>query len=195
MHGHAGAGFGDHHAKIVIDLEDSYRGTRRTLSLRVPERAADGRVTFKERQLEVNIPQGVHEGQHLRLVGQGGAGSGGQPAGDLYLEIAFRPHRHFRVDGPDVYLELPVAPWEAATGATIAAALPDGSVQLTIPPGSSSGRKLRLKGKGLPGQPPGDLYAVLKVTAPVPESAAAREAYAALARAFPGFDPRSELGS
>jgi len=95
---------GDHHAKIVIDLEDAYRGARRTISLRVPVIDAQGQVTLEERQLDVNIPKGVREGQHLRLAGQGGAGHGSGPAGDLYLEIAFRPHDHFRVDGRDVYL-------------------------------------------------------------------------------------------
>ena len=132
----------------------------------------------------------MREGQHLRLVGQGGGSEGRGPAGDLYLEIAFRPHPHFRVDGRDVYMDLPVAPWEAAVGATVAAQTPDGSVQLTVPAGSDAGRKLRLKGKGLPGHPPGDLYANLVIKVPPPDSRAAADAYAALARAFPGFDPR-----
>jgi len=184
---------GDHHAKVLIDLEDAYRGARRTISLRVPVVDAQGQVTLQERQLDVNIPKGVREGQHLRLAGQGGPGHGGGPAGDLYLEIAFKPHPHFRVDGRDVYLDLAVAPWEAALGATVMAPTPDGGVQLTIPPGSSSGRKLRLKGKGLPGNPPGDMYAVLGITAPPAESPAAKDAYAALARIFPHFNPRSAL--
>ena len=184
---------GDHHAKIVIDLEDAYRGARRTISLRTPVADAQGRVTLQERQLDVNIPKGVREGQHLRLAGQGSAGQGGGPAGDLYLEIAFRPHGQFRVDGRDVYLHLPIAPWEAALGATVQAPTPEGSVQLTIPPGSSSGRKLRLKGKGLPGATPGDLYAVLEISVPPADSAQANEAYGALARAFPDYNPRSAL--
>src|SRR5207248_7031994 len=117
-----------------------------------------GRVTMQERQLDVVIPKGVREGQHLRLAGQGGAGIGSGPAGDLYLEIAFRPDPRFRVDGRDVYLDLPVAPWEAALGATVTAPTPDGSVQLTVPPGSAAGRKLRLRGKGIPGEPTGDMY-------------------------------------
>jgi len=181
---------GDHHAKIVIDLEDAYRGARRTVSLRVPVTDAQGRTTLQERQLDVNIPKGMREGQHLRLAGQGGPGSGGGPAGDLYLEIAFRPHPHFRVDGRDVYLDLPVTPWEAALGAQVDAPTPDGRVQLGIPSGSAPGRKLRLKGKGLPGNPPGDMYAVLHIVAPPATTEASKEAYAALARAFPHFDPR-----
>ena len=183
----------DHHAKVLIDLEDAYRGARRTISLRMPVVDAQGRVTLQERQLDVNIPKGVREGQHLRLAGQGGPGHAGGPAGDLYLEIGFRPHAHFRVDGHDVYLDLPIAPWEAALGAAVTAPTPDGGVQLTIPPGSSSGRKLRLKGKGLPGNPPGDMYVVLSITAPPAQTPTAKEAYAALARAFPDFNPRSAL--
>jgi curved DNA-binding protein len=183
----------DHNAKVLIDLTDAYRGARRTLSLRVPVVDAQGQATVQERQLDVNIPKGVREGQHLRLAGQGGPGHGGAPAGDLYLELAFRPHPHFRVDGRDVYLTLPIAPWEAALGATVTVPTPDGGVQLTIPSGSSSGRKLRLKGKGLPAKPPGDMYAVLEITTPPAQSPAAKEAYAALARAFPAFNPRSEL--
>jgi curved DNA-binding protein len=192
-HGPQQAAGTDHHAKITIDLEDAYGGARRSVSLRVPVVDAQGRVTWQERQLDVNIPKGVREGQHLRLAGQGAAGHGGGPAGDLYLEIAFRPHPPFRVDGRDVFLNLPIAPWEAALGATVTAPTPEGSVQLTIPAGSSSGRKLRLKGKGLPGTPAGDLYAVLVITVPVADSEQAKEAYAALARSFAHFNPRSTL--
>ncbi|HET9644205.1 MAG TPA: J domain-containing protein, partial [Burkholderiaceae bacterium] len=182
----------DHHAKIEIDLEDAYRGARRTISLRAPALDERGQVTLQERHLEVDIPKGIREGQHLRLPGQGSRGIGGGRAGDLYLEVAFRPHPRFRVDGRDVYVDLPLAPWEAALGATVTAPTPEGHVQLTIPPGSPAGRKLRLKGKGLPSNPPGDLYAVLSVVAPKPDSASAREAYEALAHAFPHFDPRRQ---
>src|SRR2546423_879348 len=191
----AQAAGGDHHAKVVIDLADAYRGARRTIALRMPVVDAQGGLGMQERQLDVTIPKGVREGQHLRLAGQGGPGFGGGQAGDLYLEIAFAPHPHFRVDGRDVFLDLPVTPWEAALGASVTAPTPDGSVQLTIPPGSSSGRKLRLKGKGLPSDPPGDLYAVLTITVPPADTRAAREAYAALARSVPGFHPRQDLES
>jgi curved DNA-binding protein len=188
---HPVSGADDHHARIVIDLADSYHGVQKSITLRLPVVDAGGRVTLHERQLDVTIPRGVREGQHLRLAGQGGGSESGGPAGDLYLEIAFRPHPHFRVDGRDVYMDLPVAPWEAAMGSTVAAHTPDGSVQLTVPAGSDTGRKLRLKGKGLPGNPPGDLYASLVIKAPAADSRAAADAYAALARAFPGFNPRS----
>jgi curved DNA-binding protein len=145
---------------------------------------------MQDRQLEVNIPKGVRAGQHLRLVGQGEPASGGGPPGDLYLEVAFLNHPLFRADGRDVYADLPLAPWEAALGATVAVPVPDGSVQLTIPPGSPSGRKLRLKGKGIPGSPAGDLYAVLVVSAPAAQTAAQKDAYAALARSFDGLQLR-----
>ena len=188
--GHRQAPGRDHHAKVLIDLEDSYRGARRTISLRMPVIDAQGHGVFHDRQLEVNIPAGVREGQHLRLAAQGGAGQGGDAAGDLYLEITLKPHPRFRVDGRDVYFDLPVSPWEAALGATVTALTPDGEVQLTIPAGSSQGRKLRLKGKGLPGKEAGDLYAVLAITLPSPDSDAAKAAYTALKAAFPDYDPR-----
>ena len=185
------AGGEDHHAKVLIDLEDAYRGARRSITLRVPTVDAQGHVTLEERHLDVNIPKGIRAGQHLRLAGQGGPGFGGGPAGDLFLEIEFNPHPRFRVDGRDVYLDLALAPWEAALGASVDVPAPDGSLQLSVPPGSGAGRKLRLKGKGIPGQPPGDLYAVLTIALPPADSARAREAYAAMAKAFDGFNPRS----
>ena len=183
----------DHHAKVVIDLQDAYRGAQRTISLRMPVIDAAGHATFQERQLEVNIPKGVRQGQHLRLSGQGAAGYGGGSVGDLYLEIHFKPHPVFRVDGRDVSFDLPVAPWEAARGATVTAPTPEGPVQLSIPPGSSQGRRLRLKGKGLPGKEPGDLYAVLLIALPAANSQPEKEAYDAMARAFADFNPRSAL--
>jgi len=184
------AGGEDHHAKVLIDLEDAYRGGTRSIALRVPTIDAQGHVTLEERRLDVNIPRGIRAGQHLRLAGQGGPGLGGGPAGDLFLEIEFNPHPRFRVDGRDVYLDLPLAPWEAALGATVDVPTPDGALQLTVPAQSSAGRKLRLKGKGIPGQPPGDLYAVLTIALPPADTPSARDAYAAMAKAFDGFNPR-----
>jgi curved DNA-binding protein len=193
-HGMGSTGIGrDHHARILIDLVDAYRGTHKTLTLRLPVVDARGGVTLRERQLDVTIPRGVREGQHLRLSGQGGVGQDGGPAGDLYLEIAFRPDARFRVDGRDVYMDLPVAPWEAALGASVTVPTPDGNVELSIPAGSDTGRKLRLRGKGLPGDPPGDLYAIVAIRVPAADSSAATQAYAALARVFSNFNPRSTL--
>jgi curved DNA-binding protein len=183
----------DRHAKIEIELVDAYRGAHRTIALRTPVADGQGNWTVEERHLEVDIPKGVREGQHLRLAGQGEPGFGEGPAGDLYLEITFASHPRFRVDGRDVYLDLPVSPWEAALGATVAAPTPDGKVEIGVPAASSSGRKLRLKGKGIPGSTPGDLYAVLEIVTPPADSQEAKDAYEALARALPKFDPRASL--
>lgn len=183
----------DHHAKVAIGLLDACLGARRTISLRMPTLDASGHTTLQERQLEVTIPKGVREGQHLRLSGQGAAGQGGATAGDLYLEIQILPHPLFRLDGSDISFDLPVAPWEAALGATVTAPTPTGSVQLSVPPGSSPGRKLRLKGRGLPGKLPGDLYAVLTLALPPAASAPEQEAWRGLARAFADFNPRAAL--
>ena len=183
----------DHHAKVDIALLDAYQGGQRTIALHMPVIDATGRATLHERQLEIQIPKGVREGQHLRLTGQGGAGQGGAPAGDLYLEIHLLAHPVFRVDGGDISFELPVAPWEAALGATVTAPTPDGSVQLSVPAGSVQGRRLRLKGKGLPGKVPGDLYAVLCIALPPAVSEADKASYSALAQAFADYNPRAAM--
>jgi curved DNA-binding protein len=183
----------DHHAKVAIGLLDAYQGAKRMISLRMPAVDAAGQTKLQERQLEVHIPKVVREGQHLRLSGQGAGGQGGAPPGDLYLEIQILPHPQFRLDGSDITFDLPVAPWEAALGATIAAPTPGGSVQLSVPPGSPEGRRLRLKGKGLPGKVPGDLYAVLTIALPPAASEAEQEAWRGLARAFAAYNPRAAL--
>jgi curved DNA-binding protein len=183
----------DHHAKVLIDLEDSFSGATRSITLRMPELTDDGHVTTREHTLKVRIPKGVRPGQQIRLAGQGGAGIGGGEAGDLYLEVEFRYHRHYRVDGADIYLNLPVAPWEAALGATVKAPTPSGVVDLKIPANSNQGRKLRLKGRGLPGKSPGDLYVVLEVTLPPADSDTAKKLYAQMKDQL-GFDPRANLG-
>ena len=184
----------DHHAKVTIDLEDAYGGTRRSITLRMPAFDANGHGVMQERTLDVTIPKGVRAGQHLRLAGQGGPGLGaGAPAGDLFLEIEFNTHGLYRVDGRDVYVDLPLAPWEAALGASIAAPTPDGEVELTIPPGSVAGRKLRLKGRGIPGSAPGDLYVVLAIALPPGASEAGKRAYEAFKSASGEFDPRASL--
>ncbi len=184
---------GDHHAKVQIDLRDAYTGGRRSITLRVPTLNTQGQMELLNRQLDVNIPAGIRAGQHLRLGGQGGPAHGDAPAGDLYLEIEFAPHPYFRVEGRDVYIDLPVAPWEAALGASVTVPTPDGSVELTVPAGSTPGRKLRLKGKGLPSVPPGDLYAVLSIALPPADTAPSREAYLGMAKNFGEFDPRRSL--
>jgi curved DNA-binding protein len=182
----------DHHARILIDLLDTYQGARRNISLRLPVVDAQGHVGTQERTLDITIPKGIREGQNLRLSGQGEPGNGAAPAGDLYLEISFKPHALFRLDGADVYFDLPVTPWEAALGATVTAPTPEGTVQLNIPAGSAAGRKLRLKGKGLPGKMPGDLYANLIIALPPAQTDAEKEAYRAMAESFE-FNPRAQM--
>ncbi len=188
-----GAGAGrDRHARIVIDLEDAFHGATRQLSLSEPELDASGNVTMRERVLSVRIPVGVRPGQQIRLAGQGEPGRGGQ-RGDLYLEVAFRPHRLYQVDGKDLRLSLPVTPWEAALGAEVHVPTPAGVVSMQVPANSTPGRKLRLKGRGLPGKPAGDLYAELQVAWPPATSDKAREIYQNMAREMP-FNPRQSLG-
>jgi curved DNA-binding protein len=186
----AAAAGGDHHAKVQIDLQDSYRGGHRSISLQSPHTDSHGKTTMRLRQLDVNIPRGIRAGQHLRLAGQGNPGGGTGPAGDLYLEIEFAPDRHFRVDGRDVYVDVAVAPWEAALGASIEVSTPDVGIELSVPPGSPGGRKLRLKGKGIPSKPPGDLCAVLVIALPPATTAPGEAAYRAMAAAFSDFNPR-----
>jgi curved DNA-binding protein len=184
----------DRHAKVLIDLEDAYHGATRTITLQVPEADARGRVSVRERKLEVTFPRGVHAGQVLRLAGQGGPGMGQGGAGDLYLEIGFRPHPFYRADERDVYLDLPIAPWEAALGATVKVPTPGGMVELKIPAGSATGGRLRLKGRGIPGGTPGDLYAVLQVVLPPADDDGASTFYRDMAGRFGSFRPRAKLG-
>lgn len=182
----------DSHARVQIDLEDAYHGGNRMLTLKHSVLGADGRPQLQERNLNVKIPKGVRQGQHIRLANQGGAGIGEGGAGDLYLEIEFARHPFYHVEGKDVYLDLPVTPWEAALGATIKAPTPNGAVDLKIPGNSVSGRKLRLKGRGIPAKQAGDLYVVLQVALPPATTAAQKNAYRAFEQAC-DFNPRSKL--
>lgn len=182
----------DHHAKVVLDVEDAWRGALRTISLRVPKVDADGRVALHTRTLQVQIPRGVREGQLIRLAGQGAPGAGGAPPGDLYLEVHFSPHRRWRVDGRDLIVELPVAPWEAALGAIVPVELPDGStLRVRIPAGAQSGRRLTVRGRGLPSDPPGDLDLVVRVVLPPGDDPRARRLYEQMQRELADFDARA----
>lgn len=190
----AGRGL-DHHAKVMLDLEASLNGGSRTFTLRVPELDAQGRLVTKERVLNVQVPKGILPGQTIRLAGQGASAGAGADAksGDLYIEVEFQPHPLYRVDERDLYLQLPVAPWEAALGATVKTPTPTGPVDLKIPPGSRAGSKLRLKGRGMPASTPGDFYVVLEISLPPAPDDKAKAAYRALADALP-FNPRTSLG-
>lgn len=168
----------DLHARIQLDLEDSFTGATRQL-------------TLGERTLSVKIPAGIREGQVIRLGGQGEPGFGNGKAGDLLLEVQFRPHGRFRVDGRDLLLSLPVSPWEAALGSTIPVELPGGAINMRIPAGAQTGKQLRVRGKGLPADPPGDLYIDIRIVAPPADTPKVKELYEALAKET-GFDPRKE---
>lgn len=183
----------DQHARLQLDIEDAYRGATRVLTLRVPQAAADGSVHLQDRSITVHVPKGILEGQHIRLPGQGQAPLGGGVPGDLFLEVSFAPHPVYRADGRDLYLDLPVAPWEAALGGKVMMPTPDGKVALTVPANARSGQKLRLKGKGLPGMPPGDIYATLRIVNPKVTTEEARRVFEQMAREVP-FNPRAGIG-
>jgi curved DNA-binding protein len=181
----------DHHARILLEIEDSFSGATRQLTLRAPKLDPKGYVVFEERTLSVKIPAGIREGQVIRLAGQGEPGIGNGKAGDLLLEVQFKPHARFRADGRDLLLTLPLAPWEAALGAVIPVDLPGGAINVRIPAGAQAGKQLRVRGKGLPSDPPGDLYIDTRIVAPPAGTPKAKELYEALAKET-AFDARKE---
>ena len=196
--GRRGPGFDargeDHYAKVMLDVEDAFRGATRQISLRVPRIDDNGRLAVDTRTLNVRIPKGVREGQLIRLAGQGSPGMGESKPGDLLLEVHFKPDPRFRVEGANVYMTLRVAPWEAALGAVIPVRLPDGTeIKVRIPEGAESGRRLRVRGKGIPGEPPGDLLLDVQIAVPPATTPRARELYEAMARDL-AFDPRAGEG-
>jgi curved DNA-binding protein len=185
--GRAGRGWGpipgaDQEAEIELTVEEAYHGTRRTVTLGGGPRA---------RSLDVTIPAGVTDGQRIRLAGQGGQGSEGGAPGDLYLVIRVAPHPVFRLRGRDLYVELRLAPWEAALGTSVAVATPGGEAKVKVPPGTSSGKRLRLRGRGLPTSrgKPGDLFAETRIMVPGRPTSQERELFERLA-AVSEFDPR-----
>jgi curved DNA-binding protein len=171
----------DEEAVLELSLEEAARGGRRRITL------SDGR------DYEVNVPAGVLNGQRIRLAGEGGGGRSGGPAGDLFLRVRIRPHPRFRVDGRDLHVDLPVAPWEAVLGATVPVQTLDGSTRVRVPAGSTTGRRLRLRGQGLPGPRGGhgDLYAMVQVHVPKRPTSEERELFERLAEVSQ-FDPRRE---
>lgn len=179
----------DHRAPVMLDLEDTFTGATRQLHLQLPQLDAHGHLQLAPRTLNVKIPQGVKEGQIIRLAGQGMPGPGGGPPGDLLLEVRFKPHDRLRSEGRDLHLTLPVAPWEVALGATVPLELPTGQLKVRIPEGAQSGHQLRVRGKGIPGTPPGDLLLDLQVVLPPANTPQARHLYETMAREL-AFDPR-----
>lgn len=182
----------DIHARIEIDLETAFAGGRRRITLNRAQPGPDGRLVRRQQDLDVNIPAGVTPGQQIRLSGQGEPGFNGGAQGDLYLEVDIAPHRLFELDGRNVHLTLPIAPWEAALGAKVKVPTLGGKVAMNIPAGASSGKRLRLKGRGLPGKSPGDQVVTLKVVVPKATSARQRELYQQL-ESEQAFDPRADL--
>jgi curved DNA-binding protein len=172
----------DYEATIDITLEEAYRGGRRRFRL------SDGR------DYEVNIPRGVREGQRIRLAGEGGEGAGGGPAGDLLLRVHLLPHPRFRLVGRDLEVDLPVAPWEAALGASVPVQTVDGrTARVRVRPGTSSGKRLRVKGEGMPGgrDDAGDLVAIVKIMVPKRLTDDERRLFEQLAEVS-NFDPRKD---
>ncbi|GAC1625686.1 MAG: DnaJ C-terminal domain-containing protein [Nevskia sp.] len=186
LFGGAGGGFGggpsgfedavgggrDQQAKLAISLEDSFQGSTRS-------------ITLGSRALNVRIPKGVTAGQTVRLSGQAPRG------GDVLLEISFAPHAQFKAEGRDIHATLNIAPWEAALGGSVPVPTLGGAVELNLPPNTSAGRKLRLKGRGLPASPPGDQFVTIQIVAPPAETEAQKQTYEQLRTLFIGFNPRA----
>lgn len=191
----AGSRGEDHHARIEIGLEDAFNGSTLGVDLGLPEYDASGRLQTRRRSIQVKVPKGVTAGKRIRLAGQGGAGFNGGAAGDLYLEVQLKPHPLYQVDGQDILLTLPVAPWEAALGAKVKVPTLAGTVELSIAAGARSGQKLRLKGRGLgvSGKPAGDQIVLLKIVLPAADTEAKKALYRDMAEQMP-FNPRTELG-
>ncbi|UCE88829.1 MAG: DnaJ domain-containing protein [Pseudomonadota bacterium] len=183
----------DIHATVRISLHDSYQGN--TLQLTVPATRRDARGIARRgsQTLKVKIPRGVRAGQQIRLAGHGEPGTGKQPAGDLYLTVEFVSDALFHAEGRDIYITVPVAPWEAALGAEITVPTLGAKVELKVPSGSQSGRKLRMRGRGLPGKPAGDQYVVLRVVVPAATTEKEKELYRKWAKEMP-FNPRGRMG-
>jgi len=183
----------DHHAKVLIDLEDAFNGAVREITLQSPKVDEQGRINIKKRKLKIKIPKGIKQGQQIRLTGQGEPGAAGGVDGDLYLELEFKKHPYFSAEGYDLYLKLPVTPWEAALGAKMKIPTPSGIIELKIPADSASDNKLRLKGKGIPAKIPGDLYVVLQISLPPANNKKSKEFYQNMAQQM-AFNPRAKLG-
>ena len=202
--GRRGAGAGMHgmqmpgqdaEVTVYVTLEDLLRGVEVEIPLTYTEVDTRGRLQRTTRTTKVRVPKGATDGQRLRVAGKGAPGSGGAPAGDLYLNISLRPHSLYRASGHDLYLEVPVTPWEAALGGSIDVPTPEGRVSLKVPAGSRAGQKLRVRGRGLPrpkGGEPGDLYAVLQIVTPSVLDEREKELYRQLAAAS-SFNPRAHF--
>jgi curved DNA-binding protein len=185
----------DYEVSVAISLEDANQGIERNLQLEVPETSPQGYAVRTPKTIKVRIPKGAVDGQKLRVPGKGGQGAYGGPAGDLYLNIVIEPHPLFKPSGHDIYLEVPISPWEAALGASVEAPTLAGRVRLKIQSGARAGQKMRLAGKGLPkpGGGHGDFYAVLQIVVPAALSDEEKALFEELARVST-FNPRNHFG-
>ena len=183
----------DFEVNVEISFAEALTGTERSLQLEVPQPLGSAYQRVPK-QVKVRIPKGVTDGQKLRVPGKGGEGMHGAPTGDLYLNIKIAPHPYFKVNRHDVYLEVPITPWEAALGADVEVPTPQGRVRLKIQPGTRAGQKMRLPGKGLPKpkQGAGDFYALLQVVAPDKLSEKEKALFKEL-QSISNFAPRSHL--
>ena len=179
----------DVNATIVVPLKDAFEGSSRRISFEVQSTSPDGQPVMKPVSLNVKIPKGIKNGQKIRLAGQGSPGYNGGEKGDMFLKIEFEKNPKFRIDGADIYMDLPLAPWEAALGSTINITTPGGNLNLKVPAGSQTGKKLRLKAKGIPAKLAGDLYVILNIVLPPADSEKAKKVYEEMKDL--NFNPRS----
>jgi len=170
----------DQTVSISVDLEDAYHGANRTVNLRVPGEPGS-------KKLKIKIPKGIKEGQKIRLGGQGSKGH--QINGDLFLEVKFNKHKHFTIEDKNINLVLPITPWEAALGTTLSIPTLGGTVEMKLPANTQGGKKLRLKGRGLPGKDPGDQYVLLQIMTPEANTEELKKLYKKMA-AITQFNPR-----
>ena len=182
----------DVNASITIPLEDAYNGSTRKITFEIPSVSPDGQIANKKVNLNVKIPKGIKNGQKIRLAGQGSPGYNGGKTGDMYIKVEFEKHRIFKVEGADIYLNLPVAPWEAALGSSVNVPAITGNIKLNIPAGSSQGKKLRLKGKGIPAKKPGDMFVVINIVLPPASDDKTRKVYEEMKEL--NFNPRADFG-
>ncbi len=181
----------DFQTTITLSLDEAYSGVTKTLTVTLPEFDTSGRIVERTRTINARIPPGVTDGRRIRLPGQGAEGPGGR--GDLYAVVRLAPHPFFRPSGKDIHLDLPLMPWEAALGATITVPTLGGPVELKVPRNSQTGKKLRLRGRGLPGSPPGDQLVTLQVVAPPADTPEIEALYRRFAELV-STNPREHLG-
>ncbi len=175
----------DQYAELAIDIAAAYHGASRSISLSVPTKTAEGKMHHETKTLNIKIPKGICQGQQIRLAKQGLPGYNGGENGDLYLSITFHESKQCYVkDGKDIYQTVNVAPWTAVLGGKITVATPDGKVNINLPANSQPGKTLRLKGKGIPCQPAGDIYVIINIQLPKADNNSDRQAWQNLAKHY-----------